>query len=77
MQPSVYQFLQTRPELLRFIRLNPMWYRHLTRNPNRLDELEKEAKYFYGQTVPQKIERVSNQIQMVSMLIQMAGTMKD
>jgi heme oxygenase len=77
MQPNVYHFLQSRPDLIRFVRLNPIWYRNLTRDPNRIDELEKEARYFYGRTVPQRIEKVSNQIQMISMLIQMAGAMKD
>ena len=77
MQPNLYRYLQTRSDLLQFIRYNPEWYRELTRNPNQIDVLEREAKIFYGKTVPQKIERLSNQMQMVSMLIQMAGAMKD
>lgn len=77
MQPGLYQYLQSRPELLRFVRLNPHWYRELTRNPNAIYDLERESKFFYGKTVPQRIEKVSNQIQMVSMLMQMAGAMKD
>ncbi|MRH42141.1 hypothetical protein GH741_05555 [Aquibacillus halophilus] len=77
MEPNLYQFLRSRPELLKFIRLNPQWYRELTRNPSRIQDLEKEANVFYGRTVPQRIEKISNQVQMVSMLIQMAGAMKD
>nr|WP_153735962.1 YlbE-like family protein [Aquibacillus halophilus] len=69
--------MRSRPELLKFIRLNPQWYRELTRNPSRIQDLEKEANVFYGRTVPQRIEKISNQVQMVSMLIQMAGAMKD
>lgn len=77
MQPKVYQFLQTRPELLQFIRLNPEWYRKLMRDPDQLNALECNAKVFYGRTVPQRIEKFGDQLQMVSMLIQMAGAMKD
>ncbi|MCT2538083.1 YlbE-like family protein [Aquibacillus koreensis] len=77
MQPSLYKYLQGRNDLLHFIRQNPQWYRRLTRNPDQLEALEREAKVFYGKTVPQRIEKVSSQIQMVSMLMQMAGAMKD
>ncbi|MBM7572259.1 YlbE-like family protein [Aquibacillus albus] len=77
MQPGLYEFLQSRPDLLQFVRLNPQWYRELTRDPNKIPVMEQEAKVFYGKTVPQRIEKVSNQIQMISMLLQMAGTMKD
>lgn len=77
MDPSCYHYLKSQPELLTFVRLNPIWYRHLTREPNRIHEIEKEARKFYGKTFPQKLERVSNQIQMVGMLIELAGAMKD
>lgn len=77
MQPDVYYFLQSRSDLLHFVRMNPQWYRELTRDPSCIQDIEQEAKYFYGKTVPQRIEKLSSQMQMVSMLIQMAGTMKD
>jgi len=39
--------------------------------------LEKEAKRFYGRTIPQRVEKVSDQMQMMAMLFQMASAMKD
>ncbi|MDL4841287.1 YlbE-like family protein [Aquibacillus rhizosphaerae] len=77
MQPDVYHSIKHRSGLLHFIRLNPHWYRKLTRDPQSLADLEREAKVFYGKTMPQRIEKVSSHIQMVSMLMQMAGAMKD
>lgn len=77
MQTYCYHFLQTRPDLLHFVRSNPMWYRYLTRDPNRIYELEGEAKRFYGKTFPQRLEKFSNQMQMANMLIQFADSMKD
>ncbi|MDC3416503.1 YlbE-like family protein [Aquibacillus salsiterrae] len=77
MQPDLYYYLQQRADLLHFVRMNPQWYRELTRDPSRIYDIEKEAKYFYGKTVPQRIEKLSSQMQMVSMIIQMAGAMKD
>ncbi|WP_053219786.1 YlbE-like family protein [Virgibacillus senegalensis] len=77
MQPVIYQQLNNRPDLKHFIRMNPEWYRKLTRNPDELKEMEKAAKVFYGKTIPQRMERLSDQMQMVTMLIQLAGAMKD
>lgn len=77
MEPICYQYLRSNPELLRFVRFNPMWYRYLTRDPSRINEIEKEARKFYGKTIPQRLEKLSNHVQMASMLIQLAGNMKD
>jgi hypothetical protein len=77
MQPATYHYLQSRPELLHFVRMTPEWYRILTRDPNQLQSLEEQAKVFYGRTFPQKIENFGGKLQMLSMLMQMAGSMKD
>lgn len=76
MQRSIYQYLQTRSDLKHFVRMNPIWYRRLTRNPDEINQLEEEAKYFYGKTTSQRIEKFTGQVQMVSMLMQMAQSMK-
>ena len=40
-------------------------------------ELAEEAKFFYGKTLPQRLEKLNNQVQLVNMLVQFAGNMKD
>ncbi|KKE78082.1 YlbE-like family protein [Oceanobacillus caeni] len=77
MDPTLYQYLSNRDDLLHFRRHNPIWYRYLMRDPNCLDEMEKEAKKFYGKTFPQRIEKIGNNVQMINMLAQFAGLMKD
>ncbi|HLR66037.1 YlbE-like family protein [Virgibacillus alimentarius] len=72
-----YSYLQNHPELLVFVRYNPVWYRYLSRDPNKLEELEKEAKRFYGKTFTKRLEKMNNQVQMITMLMQFAGAMKD
>lgn len=72
-----YQYLQKQPELANFVRYNPIWYRYLSRDPQRVYELVDEAKYFYGKTFPQRLEKLNNQVQMVNMLMQFAESMKD
>ncbi|RDW18447.1 hypothetical protein CWR48_12825 [Oceanobacillus arenosus] len=77
MDPYSYQYISANPQLANFIRYNPIWYRYLSRDPHRLMEMEKEAKKFYGKTFPQRIEKISSNIQMVGMLMQFADAMKD
>ncbi|GAB3068097.1 YlbE-like family protein [Virgibacillus ainsalahensis] len=77
MDSFTYNFLYNNPKLADFVRYNPMWYRYLSRDPGRIEELEKEAKKFYGKTFPQQVENFNKQAQMIGMLIQFAGAMKD
>lgn len=77
MDPFSYQYVYGQPKLAMFIRYNPKWYRYLSRDPSSIGEMEKEAKRFYGKTFPQQVEKINNQVQMISMLIQFAGAMKD
>ena len=58
--------------------MNPIGYRHLSRDGlKRVNELENAAKVFYGKTLSQRMDRVNNQLQMASMLINMADLLKD
>lgn len=77
MDSTSYQYMISHPQLAMFVRYNPVWYRYLSRDPNRINEMEKEAKRFYGKTFPQRVEKINNQVQMIQMLIHFAGAMKD
>lgn len=77
MDPFCYQILKSNPDLLRFVRFNPIWYRYLSRDPQYLLEIEKAAKQFYGKTLPQRLAKMGQQIEMASMLFQLAHHMKE
>lgn len=77
MNKTLHDYLLTRPDLVHFIRYNPEWYRFLSRDPNKIAEIEIEAKRFYGKTFSQKLEKVNQNVQMVGMLLQFAEMMKD
>jgi hypothetical protein len=77
MHEKTYAYLQARPELLQFVRYNPVWYRYLSRDPGCMEDMEKEAKKFYGKTLPQRLEKMNSQVQMIGMLMQFADAMKD
>lgn len=77
MDRTLIEFLRSRPDLLEFVRRNPSWYRYLSRDPAVIHFIENEAKVYYGKTVYQRIEKVSDQIQLAGMLLQFAEAMKD
>lgn len=77
MDPFIYQYVSQQPHLLIFIRENPVWYRYLSREPQMITDMEKAAKEYSGKTISKRLEKVGDQMQMISMLIQLAGAMKD
>ncbi|WP_174613139.1 YlbE-like family protein [Virgibacillus ihumii] len=77
MQTETYRILKNNPSYVNFIRQNPIWYRYLTREPHLISEIEKEAKVYYGKTLPQQIEKFGNHVQMLHMFAQLAANIKD
>ncbi|MDG5788318.1 YlbE-like family protein [Evansella sp. AB-P1] len=71
MRTEVYNYVRSQPDLHRFLRYNPMWYRKLSRNPFSLKEMEKEAKIFHGKTFPQRMDRLQNSMNMAVMMLEM------
>ncbi|WP_058307002.1 YlbE-like family protein [Gracilibacillus massiliensis] len=77
MEPETYRLIQQREDLWRFIRNNPEWYRYLTREPDRISELELKSKQYFGKTLPQRLEKTQQNIQMIRLLMEMAGSWND
>lgn len=75
MRREIQYYLANRPDLLTFVRENPFWYRILTRNPEKVYEIEEEAKIFYGRTFPQRIDRFKEQLDLVHMLFSLFQVM--
>ncbi|WP_102347054.1 YlbE-like family protein [Bacillus sp. Marseille-P3661] len=71
MRREIQLYLRSKPELLNFVREKPIWYRLLSRNPEKMYDIEQAAKIFYGRTLPQRLERLQNQIQLARMLMDM------
>lgn len=72
MRREVQQYLRSRPDLSFFVRMNPAWYRRLSRSPYQWAELEQEAKVFYGKTFSQKAERFSQQLKTANFMLGLA-----
>jgi hypothetical protein len=77
MEAKVYKYLLSRPDILHFVRMNPMWYRRLTRYPESMQMLESASKEFYGKTFYQKVGKVNDQINLLTMLMSMSEVLKE
>lgn len=77
MDQAIYKQIRGNQEMLYFLRKHPIWYRNLTRNPYMYKNFEEEVRIFYGKTVPQRIEKIKNNIQMIDMLVSLSKSMKD
>ena len=76
MRKDVYEYIQSKKTLQLFLRDQPIWYRKLGRNPNSISDMEIAAMHYYKQTLPHKVEKFQNSIQMASMMVHMFQTMK-
>ncbi|MFP3723802.1 YlbE-like family protein [Priestia filamentosa] len=71
MRQEVYEYIQAKDKLRDFIRQQPMWYRKLTRNPHVLNDFELASLNYYKQTIPHKVEKFYNSVEMANMMLAM------
>ncbi|WP_368654710.1 YlbE-like family protein [Ornithinibacillus sp. 4-3] len=77
MDRDSYIYLQNHPDLLQYIRLHPIWYRYLSRDPQSITQLEKDAKEFYGKTFPQRVKKIEEQIQLAHLFWELISTKEE
>lgn len=76
MRGEVYQYIRSKPELHQFLRYHPRWYRTLSRNPNAVHDMEREAKLFYGKTFPQRMDRLQQNMGLAMAMFEMMKQFK-
>ena len=69
MRKDILEQLKQRKDLQDFVRMQPQWYRKLSRNPESLGTMEVEALHFYEKTIPHQVQKISNGVQMASMMM--------
>ncbi|WP_096154757.1 YlbE-like family protein [Bacillus sp. FJAT-45066] len=77
MRKEVFDYIQKKKTLQNFIREQPIWYRKLSRNPEILQDFELASMYHYKQTIPHKVQKFQDSVQMASMMVHMFHTMKN
>lgn len=71
MRSDILQYIYSDNDLKQFIREQPYWYRKLSREPESLEQFEIASLHYFKKTIPDKVERFSNHLQMASMMMQM------
>ena len=61
--------IRTDPNIYRYLRENSYWYKYLNRDPLSIKRLEEEMKNKYKLTTKDKIEKLSNSINLISSFI--------
>lgn len=75
MRKEVMEYIKSKPELKQYLREQPIWYRKLARNPDDLKSFEISAMHYYKRTIPHRVEKISNGLQMASMMLSMFQAM--
>ncbi|WP_144474768.1 YlbE-like family protein [Cytobacillus oceanisediminis] len=75
MRKDVMDQLRSNKELIEFVRTQPHWYRKLSRDPRDLHSAQIAALHHFEKTIPHKVQKFSNNVQMASMMMHMFSSM--
>ncbi|MDH5161066.1 YlbE-like family protein [Heyndrickxia oleronia] len=71
MRKELIDYIYSKNDLKEFLRNQPTWYRKLTRNPEEIKKFEIASLHFFEKTIPQRVEKLSSNLQMASMMMGM------
>ena len=77
MRTEILNYIRAKKMLQSFIREQPRWYRTLAREPQKLADFGRAARHYYEQTIPQKVEKIANSLEMASLMWNMFRAMRD
>lgn len=66
MQLNIKMIIEQNPDLKRYLKENSYWYKYLNRDSNYLRIMYQEMKKTYKLTPIDKLERINNNIKLVS-----------
>jgi len=75
MRREIYEYIIAKKDLHQFLKEQPIWYKILSRNPMELRNFERTCKQYYKKTIPDRVEKVSNSIQMAAIMLNMLQSM--
>ncbi len=70
MQVETRLKIKSNPNLYRYLRENSYWYKYLNRNPLFLKSLEEEMKEKYRLRATDKIENISNSLNLIKSFLE-------
>lgn len=69
MDQYTINYIKTNPLIYNYLREDSSWYKELTRSRDALKLVEEEAKRFYKLTSKDKFEKISKNIELISMFM--------
>ncbi|MGX1264766.1 hypothetical protein RKD55_002570 [Rossellomorea marisflavi] len=75
MRSDIIEYIHASDDLKRYLRDAPQWYRTLSRNPDQLEKFEIASIHHFEKTIPHRVQKFSNGVQMASMMISMFQAM--
>lgn len=73
MRREIIQIIDQNQDLKQFIRLHPVWYKKLARRPDLINDMRKEADDFYGKSFSKRVERLSQGLGFLSMMLELSN----
>ncbi len=77
MRQDIFQYIRENEDQLKYLRLHPIWYRRLTRNPQDYEKFGTEAVYHFEKSIPHRVSKLTNSVQIANMMLGMLQTMKN
>ena len=71
MRKEVYDGIRSNPDLHHYLRMNPVWYRRLGRDPEMFEKMVQESKVYFGKTLSQRVDQIHQNMNMAMMMIDM------
>lgn len=75
MRSEIMEYIHSNNELKQFLREQPIWYRTLCRHPEELQRFEITSMHYFKRTIPHRMEKFTNGVQMASMMMNMVQAM--
>jgi len=70
MNLEIVNILRNNPLLHQYLKYNSYWYKRLIRNPSSIKELEQNMKKEYKLTTEDKINKLSDRMNMISSFLE-------
>ena len=75
LRQDVYEWIKSNEDHLKYLRLQPIWYRKLMRNPSEVEKMGTEAVFYFEKSIPHRVNKLTNGVQVASMMLNMLQSM--
>lgn len=70
MNIKTINYIKNNPNIYAYLRMNSHWYKYLNRDGFSIRSLEEEVKSYYKLTTGDRIEKIGNNINLVSSIME-------